>query len=482
MWQMVRKREAVSVLFDDPDFSQLVTEADVDGGALSLFALGDLGLLKLYARSATSAMDDVELSQLVTITRKLTTSLQGCLAHAGIVYEIAERERAEEERQAVQQQLQQAQKMEAVGRLAGGIAHDFNNLLVAVLGHAELLASDAREQPRLQDGLEAIATAARRAADLTGQLLAFSRKGQVQSTSVHVDDLVLEVVGLLSRTIDPKIRVETDLRSSGACVVGEPAQLHTVLLNLALNARDAMPGGGVIRIETGLALPPRRHSEAANASAEWVELVVADTGGGMDSATADRVFEPFFTTKELGQGTGLGLAAAYGIVQSHGGEITVESSPGKGSTFRVRLPRGDIEHVARAKEDCQPPFLGQGVALLVDDDASVRGTIARMLQRLGFDVVEACNGQEALAILDESAEFSLMVLDLKMPVMDGVSTLRELPPAARRIPVIVISGFAERADQDALPELGVRHVLRKPFSLKQVSAALSDCLGSQVTR
>ncbi|MEI9949961.1 MAG: response regulator [Pseudomonadota bacterium] len=475
MWQLANARGSVSVLCDETESRRLVTELGAVQGSMSLFSLGSFGVLKLYARNATRALDPVELSQLETVVRKFAGALEGCLAHASAIHEIAERERAERERSVVQEQLLQAQKMEAVGRLAGGIAHDFNNLLVAVLGNAELLLEDFRGNPQLRESLDAIATAANRAAKLTGQLLAFSRKGPVESTSVNVDSLVHEVQTLLTRTLDPRIRIATSLGLSDVCVWGDASQLHTVLLNLALNARDAMPKGGVLTFETSLTSRPTGIEAAPGAGFEqWIELRVKDTGLGMTPAVAARVFEPFFTTKELGQGTGLGLAAVYGIVTGHGGEVRVEGQPGQGTVFAVRLP-GVIARPSAADQRALPLAKGHGIVLLVDDNTNTRLTIAHMLERLGYGVVQAQNGREALDLLATRAEFRVVLLDLRMPVLGGVDTLAQLRKLAPGLPVIAISGFADDQDLAILPSLGVSQVLDKPFSLQALSAALASC-------
>jgi len=473
LWTRIATGGAYSVASTDPAFASLVTEAEVHGGVFAVFPLDDFGLLKVHAANRRAPLDDVELSQIGTVVRKFASSIRGCVAHEKLRWESAERERAQREKQAIAEQLQQAQKMEAIGRLAGGIAHDFNNILVAVLGNAELLLQDMPTGSVLREDAQAIVTAAQRAAHLTRQLLTFSRKDKRQFVVVWPDQLIAEVVALLKRTLDPSIRIEVRLGLPEHAIKGDPSQLHTALLNLALNARDAMSKGGTLTFSSALVNgPPGALLEGPPG---WARLSVADTGIGMSEDIAAKVFEPFFTTKMIGEGTGLGLATVYGIVEGHAGRIVLETAPLRGSRFDVYLPACDVPSPQLLREDVGEPLRGSGLVLLVDDDSGSRGTLARMLGVLGYDVLEAGDGASALAFAQiHAGRLRAVVLDLRMPGMTGAQTLRRMRPLLRRVPVIAVSGFVEPQELDMLRSLGVISFLSKPFTLKELGSALVE--------
>jgi signal transduction histidine kinase len=421
LWTRLGEGGAYAVAATDAAFASLVTEADVHGGVFAVFPLDDFGFLKVHAGNRKEPLDDVELSQIGTVVRKFASSLRGGIAHEKLRLESAERERAQQERQAIAEQLQQAQKMEAIGRLAGGIAHDFNNLLVAVLGNAELLLQETPQGSVLREDAQAIVTAAQRAAHLTKQLLTFSRKDKRQFVVLRPDQLIDEVVALLKRTLDPKIQIEVRLGLADNAVTGDPSQLHTALLNLALNARDAMPTGGTLTFAS--ALVGRPAGIPPEAPPVWARLSVTDTGVGMSEDIAAKVFEPFFTTKAIGQGTGLGLATVYGIVEGHGGRIALETAPHRGTRFDVYLPASEVAAPPLTREDLGDLLRGKGLVLLVDDDVDSRATLARMLKALGYEVIEAGDGTSALAAAQSHAgSLRAVVLDLRMPGMTGAET------------------------------------------------------------
>jgi signal transduction histidine kinase/ActR/RegA family two-component response regulator len=473
-------RAPISIARSDPGFPGYVTELGIDSGAYAIFPLAELGFLKLHSATRQERFSEAELSQLDTIARKLAVSLEGCIAHETAVQQMAERERAEREREAMHEQLLQAQKMEAIGRLAGGVAHDFNNLLTTIRGTAELLRRATTDETPVRHDLDAILTASKRAAELTGQLLAFSRRGKLRAEDVNVDRLIEEVARLLSHTIDPRIEIVCRLGLMGAVVVGDPSRLQSALLNLAVNARDAMPEGGTLTFTTTLVELDDafcRRQVMPTTPGSYVQIRVADTGVGMDPEMSRRVFEPFFTTKEIGRGTGLGLAAVYGTVKSHGGSIEVRSAPGQGATFTMYLPISR----PRAAGHLTPPegtwLEGRGTLLLIDDEPDVRRVTSNILERLGYVVITAEDGLAGLDMFERGREhIRLVLLDVRMPRMDGAETLRRLRKLSPGLPVVIVSGFGADKDLETIRSIGVQGVVEKPFTVAELSEAVARAL------
>ena len=374
------------------------------------------------------------------------------------------------ERTRLEEQLRQAQKMEAIGQLAGGVAHDFNNLLAAISINAHLLRDRIGSGDADRELVE-IESAAERGAGLIRQLLAYSRRQVLQLRLLDLNRVVGETESLLRRVIGDDVRLDTGLDPALGTVLGDPGQLTQVLLNLAVNARDAMPGGGRLSITTANAtLEPGPRARFADAPpGDYVALSVSDTGVGMDAETLARAFEPFFTTKESGRGTGMGLATVYGIVEQSGGHIYAESGPGKGATFTVLLPRR-AEAVAGA--DAPAPVRtglprGTETVLLVEDEASVRSSVARALTRHGYRVVDAANGREALALLETWTEpIDLVLTDLTMPEMGGRELADHLHATRASLPVLFMSGYDAQsvASHGTLPDGAA--LVEKPFTLE----------------
>jgi signal transduction histidine kinase/ActR/RegA family two-component response regulator len=469
----------VSVQRDDPEFPTFITEHGIDGGVFALFPLGRLGFLKVHSAAREKRIPDAELAQLETVVRKFAVSLDACIAHERAVEDVARRERAEREGESMREQLQMGQKMEAIGRLAGGVAHDFNNLLTTIRGHTELLRRAAPADAPGRVDLDAILTAADRAAELTGQLLAFSRRGKLRTEEVAVDRIIEEVARLLRHTLDPRIEIRCELGLGGATVAGDPSRLQSALLNLAVNARDAMPDGGLLAFSTRVvdvsALP--RDSARSPGPGRYAEIRVADTGMGMPPDVSRQVFEPFFTTKQMGRGTGLGLAAVYGTVKSHGGSITVESAAELGSVFRMHLPlaadHGEIPVIVPERAWVE----GRGTVLLVDDQREVREVTSSILDRLGYTAITAEDGVAALTLLDQHREaVRLVLLDVRMPRMDGVETLRRLRRLAPALPVVIVSGFGADKDLAVIRAIGVQGVVEKPFTVSELSETVARAL------
>ena len=376
---------------------------------------------------------------------------------------------AEEERAQLQAQLLQAQKLDSVGRVAGGVAHDLNNLLTAVLGYADLLDDSLVTQAQHSD-LEQIREGAQRAAGLTRQLLSFARKQPVTLRNVDVRALVEGMRGLLRRLAGEQIDFSVTTGDRPAVVRGDPGQLEQVILNLAVNARDAMPRGGSLTISVGpLAVPERVPGLPPGGH---IELSVADTGCGMTPEVKQHLFEPFFTTKEPGKGTGLGLATCYGIVSQAGGRIAVESTPGRGSTFRIYLPQapdGAQEQVASKTERRG----GSEVILLVEDDPQLRSLVSRVLRGEGYNVLEAGNGIDGLlTAAADPRDIDLLLTDVVMPRLGGRELAEKLRETRPRIRVLFTSGYSET------PVAPTEQFLPKPFTTQALLHQIRQTLGS----
>ena len=384
-----------------------------------------------------------------------------------------------------QQQLTEAQRMDAVGKLAGGVAHEVNNQMTVVLGAASFLLRRPDLPVWAREELGHVREAASRSAAVTSQLLAFGRRQMLRLELVDLNDVVREMETILSRAVGPAVEIETVLSHQPAAVLADKGQLIQALLNLAFNARDAMPEGGRLRIETAAArLRPGNHADnGAEASpGEYVRLSVKDTGTGIEPAALGRVFEPFFTTKPVGQGTGLGLSTVYGIVRQSGGYISAESTTGSGATFTIHLPPATADAISAAGIAAPRPSGSHGVApgvrrgaaLVVEDEPSVRDMVARVLADQGYDVLQASNGVEALELVDRMGSdgaLRLVVTDLAMPVMGGRELARRL--AERRpdpVPLLFISGYT---DDDLVRQNLLEHgqqFLPKPFSPDALAA------------
>lgn len=384
------------------------------------------------------------------------------------------------EQKMMEDQIRQTQKMDVIGQLAGGVAHDFNNMLTAILGSAELLDRHVRDIPAARQLLENIQRAASRSADLTGQLLAFSRKGQKHAVHIRIDTAINEVISLLERTIDKKIRLKTKLIARNSCVSGDPSLLQNALLNLGVNARDAMPDGGEITFATTNVELDAEFCAASPFSitpGTYIEISVSDTGTGMSPDIVSRVFEPFFTTKGVGKGTGLGLAAVYGTVTDHHGCITVYSEPGTGTVFKLYLPLSWEKRIDDVMSE--EVIHGSGGILLVDDEEIIRSVGRAILEELGYRVFLADDGITALEIYGRyPGDISLVILDMLMPKMGGKETLirfKERYPDAR---VLISSGFHQEGTAEELEKLGAIGFLQKPYLRQGLCKSVAEAMGA----
>jgi len=408
--------------------------------------------------------------------RKVSAPQSGGNLLEAIVEEITDRLTLED-------QLRQAQKMEAIGRLAGGVAHDFNNLLGVILGHTELLVPLAEQENPQYRHAKAIRQAAEHAASLTSQLLAFGRRQMLQVSVINLNAVVENVGAMVRRLVGEDIAIRTHLGSDLGRIKADPVQLQQVILNLAANARDAMPQGGTITIETiNVELEPeytKRHKDAS--SGPWVMLAISDTGMGMDQETQARIFEPFFTTKGLGQGTGLGLASVYGIVKQGGGLIYVYSEPGKGTTFKIYLPQvhEPTEEVS-GLQPVQPEFnLGSETILLVEDAIELRSITRQFLEPFGYTVLEAENADQAVQKSEcHQGTIHLLITDVVLPGVSGPKLAASLAGTRPEMRVLYVSGYTENAIvHHGLLDPGIK-LLQKPYSRDALIRKVRDALVS----
>jgi CheY-like chemotaxis protein len=373
--------------------------------------------------------------------------------------------------------------MEAIGHLAGGIAHDFNNLLTAILGYSELLTDQIGPEQQVGKDLREIMKAAQRAAGLTKQLLAFSRRQVVALAPVDLNHVIEDLEAMLRRLLSAQITIKTTFAPTLRPVMADPTQLEQVLINLSVNARDAMPKGGALTIETSNvdldALYASTHPGSKPGA--YVLLSVGDTGMGMSLETQARIFEPFFTTKERGHGTGLGLAAVYGIVHQLGGYIGVQSEPGRGTVFQVYLPE-----TQQAVKPSAAPIAGVSTAgtetiLLVEDEDAVRAFMKTVLERFGYKVLETSDAEEALFLLNSVTDpIDLLLTDIILPKMDGRELAQRVTRAHPNARVLFMSGYPERmGDVKGLHDPGL-HLMEKPFSAQSLLAGVRKKLGQDV--
>jgi two-component system, cell cycle sensor histidine kinase and response regulator CckA len=389
------------------------------------------------------------------------------------------------EQKNLEAQFVQSQKMQAVGQLAGGVAHDFNNLLTAMIGFCDLLLLRSRPGDPAFGDIMQIKQNANRAANLVRQLLAFSRQQTLQPRVLDITDVLVELSHLLRRLIGENIELEFVHGRDLGLVKVDQGQLEQVVINLAVNARDAMPDGGRLTIRTAnvrRAQPLRRGHEVMPAG-DYVSIEVADTGIGISADNLARIFEPFFSTKQVGSGTGLGLSTVYGIVRQTGGFVFVDSNPGVGTAFEIYLPSHQADEAAPAgradiAEQAAPKDLtGSGTVILVEDDDAVRMFGARALRNKGYRVIEAKSGETALGqIRNASAKIDLLITDVVMPQMDGPALIREVRRIDPDIKVIFISGYTEDAFRQRLGSDSDIHFLAKPFSLKQLAIKVKDVI------
>jgi two-component system, cell cycle sensor histidine kinase and response regulator CckA len=387
------------------------------------------------------------------------------------------KDNSEEDR--LKRQIAQATKMQAVGQLAGGVAHDFNNILTAILGYCDLMLMRHAPGDSDYDDIQQIRSNSNRAASLTRQLLAFSRQQTLRPQVLQLPDVIAEVSTLLKRLLGETVKLQVKHGRSLGAVRADPGQLEQVIVNLAVNARDAMPEGGTLILQTYSVSSDdvRRMGSEILPIADYTALRVTDTGTGIPPHLLPKIFEPFFTTKEVGKGTGLGLSTVYGIVKQSGGFIFAESKEGQGTSFVIYLPvhRTEAAAAPRKSKEKAGELWGTGIVLLVEDENTVRAVAERALARHGYTVLVAENGEAALEILAREPQIDLMVSDVVMPTMDGPTTAREARKSHPDLPILFISGYAEEQLRQSI-DLDRVHFLAKPFSVQKLAEAARDAL------
>ena len=415
-----------------------------------------------------------------TVTSAIKSAEGSTTGYIAILRDLTDRKQAEEERVALVDQLRQSQKMEAIGRLAGGVAHDFNNLLTVIKGYCQLSLVEMKEGNPLREAFEVINTATEKAADLTRQLLAFSRRQIMEMRVLDLNSLLQDLDKMLRRIIGEDIELVAQLGEDLGRVKTDPGQIEQMVMNLAVNAKDAMPKGGKLIIETANVELDEAyaHAHVAVTPGRFVMIAVSDTGAGMAPEVRDRVFEPFFTTKEKGKGTGLGLSTVYGIVKQSSGNIWVYSEPGKGTTFRVYLPHVD-EPAEELKEKVVGEELPRGseTILIVEDDEEVRNLAARVLKAQGYIVLDGSYGDEALNVCRKhKGPIHLLVTDVVMPGMDGRALSERLSHLHPEMKVLYMSGYTE----DAIIHHGVMgkgmNYIQKPFTVNGLTRKVREVL------
>ena len=380
----------------------------------------------------------------------------------------------------MQEQLRQAQKIEAIGRLAGGIAHDFNNLLTVIKGVCQLSLLDLHERDPLYENLKEIERSAERAADLTRQLLAFSRKQILEMEVLDLNDIVRGLDKMLHRLLGEDIDLVTVLSEGIGKVKVDPGQMEQVIINLAVNSRDAMPQGGKLTIETADVELDEEYAKRhiAVQPGRYVMLSISDTGVGMTPEVKDRLFEPFFTTKEQGKGTGLGLSTVYGIVKQSGGNIWVYSEPGQGATFKIYLPRVEEPLTEKKREEVSREIpRGGETILVVEDEETVRKLAMRLLKGQGYRVLEASDGGKAFMLCEKYKErIDLILTDVVMPGMSGRELAERLKQIHPEMKVLYMSGYTDNAivHHGVLKE-GI-HFIQKPFTLESLARKVREVL------
>ena len=393
---------------------------------------------------------------------------------SGVISDVTERRQVEE-------QLRQSQKMEAIGQLTGGIAHDFNNLLMVIGGSLDMLDQRVTKEEKVTRYLAAARHAVERGATLNQQLLAFSRRQDLRAETLCIDDLIRTFANLLDRAVGEAVTVKIQDAPELWCCRTDAHQLETAILNLAINARDAMPQGGTLTLKTSVRKLSAQAAVVNGANAgDYVVVSVADTGVGMTPDVVDRVFEPFFTTKEVGKGTGLGLSQVYGFARQSGGFVTIESNPGTGTTVHIHLPQTAPVETTEAVGDTPVEVRGKGTVLVVEDDNDVRAIASSLLENLGYSVVEAETGSDAMKLIDRGERIDLVFTDVIMPgEMNGIDLVRAMKVKHAEIPVLLTSGYT--AQRIAMAEMAEGlQLLRKPYTQVDLSLAVRRVMNEQV--
>jgi signal transduction histidine kinase len=427
-------------------------------------------LIRAMAKvKAANRLERFEKEQLAALVAERTRELE---------QELAERKQAEENLRQLEARIRQSEKMEAVGQLAGGIAHDFNNVLGGIIGFTGMSLGHAEKGSILERNLLNVLKAANRAKGLVQQILTFTRQGSPRKSVTAIRPLVNDVLDLLRASIPSSVIIESDLQDTKR-VLADPAQIHEMLLNLATNAVHAMGSRGTLTVRLYAARLDRvvygRTGEIV--PGEYAVMEVADNGCGMDAATLSRACEPFFTTKAVGEGTGMGLSVVLGMVQSHGGDLQVDSVPGEGSTFRIFLPATEESVSCVAQDDDRASISGTERILFVDDEPMLVDLAEKVLSELGYAVMCTSNGLDALKLVQEKgSEIDILVTDQTMPGMTGVELAKEALTIRRDLPVILCTGYSSEIDREKAAAIGISRFVMKPYGAREIGKLIREVL------
>jgi signal transduction histidine kinase/ActR/RegA family two-component response regulator len=456
--------------------------------ALSIVVLAGVGWAMVTGRISPPNPVDVAMTHGRTWVRSLSVTFLAISLFGGLMVavvtrmerslrlarqETLRREQAERARAEAELQAVESKQLEMVGRLAAGVAHDFNNHLTAIMGSAELLNLELPAQAGARELSDGILQASQRLAELTRQLLAYSRKARMLQTPTDLHEVIAQAVTLARRSMDPNITIVTELNARNATVAGDAALLQSAVLNLLINARDAMHDGGTLTVATASLELTRSNSKGLPVGS-CVVLEVIDTGRGIPTDQVAQIFDPFFTTKPVGKGTGLGLAAVAGTIKAHGGSIEVNSDLGAGTAFRVYLPCTEPEQPQPASSGTAVVH-GQGEILLVEDDAMVSMTAVATLKSFGYDVTHAPDGKTALEqVSAHPGRFQLVVLDLRMPGLSGEATFEKLHELEPALPILIWSGYAAEQDVSSMLKRGAVGFVQKPYRVADLSRTVAQ--------
>ena len=413
--------------------------------------------------------DGSKISVVIHINPIIGENRSACFR--GIMIDISDRKQAEEEKKKLEVQLHQAQKMESIGTLAGGIAHDFNNVLSSIIGFTELTMYDVTDGSSVKKNLQHVLKAALRAKDMVQQILAFSRKADIEKKPIKVQKVVNDALKMLRTSIPSTIEIHQNINSDCSPVLADATQIHQVVMNLATNAYQAMrEKGGVLE----LALKEEKigfdDSDPDLGPGTYLKLTVSDTGHGMDEVVMEKIFDPYFTTKSPGEGTGIGLAVALGIVKSHGGSIKVYSKIGEGTAFHIYLPLIETRPCESRAITAEPVPTGTERILFVDDESDIVYMTQQILERLGYQVTSRTSSVEAFeAFRVKPDEYDLVITDMTMPNMTGVELARMLKKIKFEIPIIICSGFSEMIDEDKAKAIGINAYIMKPIVINDIA-------------
>jgi signal transduction histidine kinase/ActR/RegA family two-component response regulator len=403
-------------------------------------------------------------------------------ANIDLKKEIDIRKKFESERAELEKQLFQLQKMETIGTLAGGIAHDFNNILTPILGYTDMALEEIPEESNLRFDIEQINHAAVRGKDLVQQILTFSREVDFNKKPIHLQPIITEAINLLRASLPPGVKIKQNLDSKIGTVLADPTHIHQIVMNLCTNANHAMmSSGGTLEVKLESVNVDQRQAEKTRnlKKGEYVRLTISDTGYGMDLKTKERIFEPFFTRKEVGSGSGLGLSVVHGIINNYGGAIDVDSSPGKGTTFRIYLPRSGSDATGSEKLE-KKPLKGDEHILFVDDEPEITFMGKKMLENLGYKVSIKGDSQSALEEFKANPDkYSLVVTDQNMPGMPGTVLSMKLKAIRPGIKIIIITGFADNLSDEVLSQSGISEVILKPMILDDFSKVIRRVLDTE---